>query len=101
MTEHWFYWRGDTLFLKAHVSPQSRRNEIGGVSAGRLRIKLKAPPVDGKANKQLIGMLANEFAAGKSRVRIAMGARGRDKLIAIDSPGCIPVWLTTLQENTR
>lgn len=101
MTEHWYYWRGNTLFLKVHVSPQSRRTEIGGVSAGRLHIKLNAPPVDGKANKQLIRVMANEFAAGKSRIRIAMGVRGRDKLIAIDSPGCIPVWLANLQENTH
>lgn len=101
MKEHWYYWRGETLFLKVHVSPQSRRNEIGDVSAGRLRIKLNAPPVDGKANKQLIGMMASEFAAGKSRVRIAMGDRGRDKLVAIDSPGCIPPWLATLQDDTR
>lgn len=79
--------------------PQSRRNEIGGVSAGRLRIKLNAPPVDGKANKQLIGMMANEFGTNKLRVRIAMGARGRDKLIAIDGPGCIPAWFTTLQNE--
>lgn len=99
MNEQWYYWRGDTLFLKAHIAPQSRRNEIGGVSAGRLRIKLNTPPVDGKANKQLIGMLANEFAAGKSRVRIAMGTRGRDKLIAIDGPGCIPAWFTALQNE--
>ena len=101
MTEHWYYWRGDTLFLKAHVSPQSRRNEIGSVRAGRLLIKLNTPPVDGKANKQLIGMMASEFDAVKSRIRITMGVRGRDKLIAIDSPGCIPDWLHTLQDNTH
>ena len=101
MKELWYYWRGDTLFLKVHVSPQSRRNEIGGVSAGRLRIRLNAPPVDGKANKQLIGMMASEFDSGKSRIRIAMGARDRNKLIAIDSPGCIPPWFAALQDDTH
>ena len=99
MKEHWYYWRGETLFLKVHVSPQSRRNEIGDVSAGRLRIKLNAPPVDGKANKQLIGMMANEFDTGKSRIRIILGTRGRDKLVAIDSPGCMPSWLVALQDD--
>ena len=101
MNERWYYWRGDTLFLKARVSPQSRRNEIGGVSAGRLRIRLNTPLVDGKANKQLLGMMASEFAVGKSRIRIAMGVQGRDKLIAIDNPGCIPPWLAALQEDTH
>ena len=100
MNKHWYYWQGDTLFLKAHVTPRSRRNEIGGVSAGRLRIRLNTPPVDGKANKQLIDMIASEFGSGKSCIRIAMGARGRDKLIAIDSPGCMPAWLDTLQDDT-
>ena len=93
MKERWYYWRGETLYLKVHVSPQNRRNEIGDASSGRLRIRLKAPPVEGKANKELIRMMASEFDSAKSRVRIAMGARGRDKLVAIDSPGSIPPWL--------
>ena len=101
MKEHWYYWRGETLYLKVHVSPQTRHNEIGEVNAGRLRIRLNAPPVDGKANKELIGMMANEFDAAKSHVRIAMGARGRDKLVAIDSPGYIPPWLAALREDTH
>jgi uncharacterized protein (TIGR00251 family) len=98
--EHWNYWRGQTLFLKVHVSPQSRRNDIGGVSAGRLRIRLNAPPVDGKANKQLINMMAGEFATGKSRISIALGCNSRDKLIAIDRPGRLPPWLDAPQDNT-
>lgn len=101
MKELWYYWRGETLFLKVHVSPQSRRNEIGGVSAGHLRIRLNAPPVDGKANKQLIEMMASEFGTGKSSVRVAMGARGRDKLVAIDSPGCLPPWLAAVQDDAH
>jgi uncharacterized protein (TIGR00251 family) len=98
--EHWYYWRGETLYLKVHVSPQNRHDEIGDVSAGRLRIRLKSPPVDGKANKQLIGMMASEFNAGKSRVRIATGARGRDKVVAIENPGCIPAWLASRRDYT-
>jgi uncharacterized protein (TIGR00251 family) len=98
--ERWHYWRGETLYLKVHVSPQNRRNEIGDASAGRLRVRLKSPPVDGKANKQLIGMMASEFNAAKSRVRIVIGTRGRDKVIAIESPGCIPAWFASRREAT-
>ena len=93
MKAHCFYWRGNTLYLKVHVSPQNRRNGIGDVAGGRVRVRLKAPPVDGKANKELIGMMASEFETAKSRVWIVTGVRGRDKLIAIDCPGSIPPWL--------
>lgn len=96
MKDQWYYWRGDTLLLKVHTSPQSRRNEICGIDARGLHVKLTAPPVDGKANWQLIDMLAEEFKTAKTRVTIAAGARGRNKLLAIAGPGCMPDWFVAL-----
>ena len=99
MKDHWHYWRGNTLFLKVHASPQSRHNEICGLNGSRLHIKLKSPPVDGKANKQLVGMLAEEFDTGKTHVTIPAGLQGRDKLVAIAKPACIPAWFTALTDK--
>ena len=92
MKDHWYYWRGETLCLRVHITPQSRHDAISGLHNNRLSIKLHAPPVDGKANKQLISMLAHEFDAAKSGIWIAAGAQGRDKLVCIDGPRCLPAW---------
>ena len=99
MKDHWYYRRGDTLFLKVHTSPQSRHDKICGLSGDRLHIKLKSPPVDGKANKQLVSMLAEEFDTGKAHVSISAGLQGRDKLVAITRPGCMPAWFTALTDE--
>ena len=52
--------------------------------------QLKSPPVDGKANKELVALIARHFACPKSAVSIKSGASGRIKLVIVDgeSAGC-------------
>ncbi len=59
---------------------------------GTFRIRLKSQPVDGKANLELISLLASEFGTAKSCVRIISGAAGRWKLLSIEGPSRIPGW---------
>ena len=71
-------------FVKIRVTPRSSKSEIVGRTAdGTLKIKLKAPPVDGKANEELIEFLSDEFSVSKSRVRIVKGERGKNKTVEI------------------
>lgn len=99
MKEHWFTWRDDILTLRLHVQPGARKNEINGLFNHRLRIRLTAPPVDGKANQEIIAMLAREFKTRKSQVRISGGQLGRDKTIDIEAPTKLPDWFTRLAEG--
>jgi uncharacterized protein (TIGR00251 family) len=70
--------------LPVRVTPRSSRNEIVGImNDNTVKIKLTAPPVDGKANQQLIIFLADVLRVPKSSVNIVAGESGRDKLVSI------------------
>jgi len=67
------------------VKPNSRKQNIEESTDGSLTIHLKSPPVDGKANKELIEVLAKKFDVLKSQIRIKSGLSSRTKLIQIDT----------------
>ena len=72
--------------LTVRVSPRARKSEFGGVlEDGTLRIRVKEPPVEGKANKALIAFLAKVLGVRKSRIEIVAGERGLDKIVAIEA----------------
>ncbi|MCX7593034.1 MAG: DUF167 domain-containing protein [Fischerella sp.] len=70
---------------KVKVKPNSKVQKIEEVADGSLTVYLKSPPVDGKANEELIQVLAEKFDMPKSRIRIKSGLSSRNKLIEIDS----------------
>ena len=71
-----------TISIK--VTPNAARNEIAGFADDVLRVKVAAPPVKGKANKELLSFLCRLLAVSKDRVDIVRGHTARNKLIAID-----------------
>ena len=70
--------------LQVKVKPQSRTSSLVLQDDGTWLAHLKAPPVDGKANQELIELLAGHFGCRKSAVRVKTGATGRLKLVQID-----------------
>ena len=91
MTETgWYRWEGADLVLQVRVQPRAGRDEITGVQAERLRVRLTAPPVDGKANACLCRLLAEAFAVSPSNVTLIAGAASRDKRLRISTPRCLP-----------
>jgi uncharacterized protein (TIGR00251 family) len=66
------------------VVPRASRTEMAGVTSGALRIRLSAPPIGGAANRALIRFLAKRLGVGRSQVEIVAGARGRNKVIAVE-----------------
>lgn len=71
--------------LKLKITPRSSKNEIiGTMSGGTLKIKLKAPPVDGKANEALIKFLSEVYDVPKSKIKIIKGLTSRNKMVGID-----------------
>lgn len=70
--------------IKIRVLPRSSKNEVVGEMAdGTLKIKLTAPPVDGKANDALIKLLAEYFDKPKNKIKIAAGATSKNKVIEL------------------
>ncbi|MEH2204249.1 MAG: DUF167 domain-containing protein [Nostoc sp.] len=67
------------------VKPNSKQQRIQEQSDGSLTVYLKSPPVDGKANEELIKLLADKFDVPKSHIRIKSGFSSRQKLMEIDT----------------
>lgn len=86
----WFRWQGETLIIDLRVQPRASRDEIAGPQGPRLKVRITAPPVDGKANAHLLKLLAKQFRVPRSAVRLMRGENGRDKRIAIDAPQHLP-----------
>lgn len=86
-----FYrWQGDTLMLLCHLQPNARSSEFAGEHGGRLKIRIHAPAVEGRANAELIAFLAQQFGVAKQAVSIAAGAGSRQKTVAIAAPAQLP-----------
>lgn len=66
------------------VYPNAARNEVLGFTNGILRVKVAAPPVKGKANRELIACLGRLLGVGKSSVNIVKGHTSRSKIITIN-----------------
>ena len=69
--------------VKFHIQPGAKKNEIVGMHGDAIKVKLKAPPVDGKANEELVKFLAKELGIARSSVTIVAGATSRSKLIEL------------------
>jgi|SRR5579859_4766881 len=73
----------DLLTLILHVQPNAKRTEIAGLHGGRLKVRIAAPAVEGKANELLVGFLADTFDLPGGRVMIRRGSHGRTKTVEI------------------
>ena len=82
--------QGNELQLRICVVPRSSRSRIGEVANGRLRVHLHAPPIQGRANKELIDLIAEAFGVPKSTIKIASGASARYKTLHLDNPRRLP-----------
>ena len=92
----WYRWENGTLILSVRVQPKASRDEIVGPCADALggeslKVRITAPPVDGKANAHLVKFLARTFGVAKSRVRVVAGDTGRQKRVQINGPTRLPL----------
>jgi len=83
-------WDGDDLILNVRVQPRASRDEIVGPHGDDLKIRITAPPVDGRANTHLIRFLAKIFAVPRGRVALLTGDSGRSKRLRISAPNRLP-----------
>ncbi len=70
--------------LTIRVTPRARKNSLAGIlEDGTLRVRVAAPPVEGKANAALIEYLAEILGVRKSRIEVVAGTRGLDKIVSV------------------
>ena len=82
----WLNWKGDRAVLVLHIQPGARATEVAGEHGDALKIRLAAPPVDGKANAALQEFIARRLGLGKSAVRLVSGQASRRKVVEITAP---------------
>ena len=71
--------------LKVRVIPNARKNEIAACTGDEIRLKIKAPAVEGKANAALIEFLAELTGVPRSKIEIKAGEKARLKVIELEA----------------
>lgn len=69
-----------------HVQPGAKRTQMAGRHGSALKLRLAAPPVEGRANDALRAFLADAFGVPQRNVTIVRGEASRDKIVRIDAP---------------
>lgn len=90
MAAPWLREDGDCIVLSLHAQPGAKRTEVAGMHGDALRIRLAAPPVEGKANVALVRFLADAFGVPMRNVLIVRGETSRDKVVRVERPALRP-----------
>lgn len=86
----WLREEEGAIVLALHVQPGAKRTGAAGTHGDALKIRLAAPPVDGKANAELVRFLAEAFGVPLRQVTIVRGETSRRKTVRIDAPALRP-----------
>lgn len=73
-----------TVRIPVRVQPSAARNEVVGFADGVLQVRIAAPPVKGKANRELVAFLSHVLRVSKSRVAILRGHTAKNKIVAVN-----------------
>jgi uncharacterized protein (TIGR00251 family) len=74
---------GSEARISLRVSPNAPKNEVVGFSDGILRVKIAAPPLKGKANRELVAFLSRLLGVSQSSLAIIRGHTSRSKMVAV------------------
>lgn len=80
----WYRVAGDgRITLTLHIQPGARKTEFAGLHGDALKIRLVAPPVDGKANEALLKFIADTLGMAKTAVSLKSGSTSRRKVLEL------------------
>jgi len=99
VSPHWYRWEGEDLLLNLRIQPRASRDEIVGPHGDALKVRITAPPVDGKANSHLIRYLSDLFGVPRHRLELVVGKSGRSKRLRVRAPTRLPAECAISREN--
>ena len=76
--------KGNRVIFHIHVIPKAGRGEIVGIQNDALKVKITAPPVEGKANLECIRFLSDVLGVKKAQITIESGHKSKRKTIAVE-----------------
>ncbi len=87
----WYQWDGEVLLLQLRVQPRASRDEIVGPHGSEaLKVRITAPPLEGRANSHLLRFIARSFGVNRSQVTMLSGEGSRNKRLCINNPKQFP-----------
>lgn len=93
----WYRRRDDVITLTLHVQPGAKRTGIAGLHGDALKIRLAAPPIEGRANEALLKFIASIFAVPLRNVELQQGGQSRHKVVAVTGSSIEPESLIARQ----
>ena len=94
--------RGDGVLLQVSVMPNAKRTQVDGLHDGALRVRLAAPPIEGRANEALVAWLAKSLGVARRDVELVRGESSRRKQVAIAaSYDVVARWLDEQCRHSR
>jgi uncharacterized protein (TIGR00251 family) len=79
--------------LAVHAQPGAKRTEISGLHGDALKVRVAAPPAEGRANDELAAFVAEALGVPKKSVTVVKGARSRHKTVSVAAPQADPARL--------
>jgi hypothetical protein len=79
----WYRRDGDSITLTLHIQPGAKRSEVAGLHGDALKIRLAAPPIEGRANEALQRFIADRFDVPLRQVELLRGAQSRHKMVKV------------------
>ena len=93
----WYRRDGDSITLTLHIQPGAKRSEVAGLHGDALKIRLAAPPIEGRANEALLRFIADSFDVPLRQVELLRGAQSRHKMVKVTASKVAPESLLTGQ----
>jgi uncharacterized protein (TIGR00251 family) len=87
----WYCWEGDDLLLSLRIQPRAGRDGFIAPHGDSYKVRITAPPVDGKANAHLLRFLAKAFGVSRGAVTLVTGESSRNKGVRIHAPCKLPI----------
>jgi uncharacterized protein (TIGR00251 family) len=81
----WYVKDRNGVSLELTVRPKAGRGRVGPVTAGRLKVETRAPAEDGKANAEVVKLLAKRLGVRRNQLRIVTGQTSRRKTVRVDA----------------
>ncbi len=79
----WYRRSGDVITLTLHIQPGAKRTDVAGLHGDALKIRLAAPPIEGRANEALLKFIAGSFGVPVRQVELKQGGQSRHKVVAV------------------
>lgn len=79
----WYVIKGDCLTLTLHVQPGAKHTAVAGLHGEALKIRLAAPPIEGRANEALLRFIAGIFEVPLRNVTLKQGEQSRHKRVEV------------------